>query len=589
MTFVGLFCLLVLLPLGILSFELLRVNFAREQLQANVDSAALAATAALTSTSAQSDAPGKVALEIYKRNSILEYPLKNAYLVADVDRAHVYPGSSAISVHFLDQNGNNSGSNANRPTRRVQVKGVLGYKPPFAQYLGLGNYELRAVARAGLPKIDLALVLDVSNSMTYKTKSLYVKRYSVGRGTTPNDPNLKNMYQVVGREGDFDPGDDYFCEVDETSGLSNPVPGQMLRKTRIGDLEFDPELRNPKGNQATPPGNIKVKIVGGSKVFDSDESVADNNKIYTDMIAANILSTDPIPGDPTNSHNLIFPDIATVVEASRGNLDNLEAYTKSHAEASGVRRDLVGIATKAKYEELTYQTLQPWQDANQLTKNFVRFLGNSSDVHFGLIPFATLAAQSPEEPNGTKSIKDNIISAKYNPPDLGAKGDGIGEFRLMQVPLRKNRSGVNAVINELGQLHHHYGTNTADALNEARKMIVNKNHYRPDARRAVVMITDGLPVFPGEPLVRLNNIPADRQHREMESDTYRIAKQIGEDGVPIYTIGFLQPGAAAKGSKVLGQIAIEAGHGSKFYLAENLSELKKALDYIERDLISLTN
>lgn len=569
----------ILAPLGLFTFELARVNLAREQLRAATDAAALAAAAALASSGSEeqrmSDRAKSIGLAVFKRNTIAGHSLEPSILVNDADRENPNAGQVKISFHVL----RSDGTAAQGGSLRVQARAVIGYLPAFGGFINVTSYPVRASSIAGLPKLDVIVLLDISASMTKNTRSILVQRKSVGRGATPNAAGIRNEYVELASTEQPPDG------LDEIAGLGIAYQPQRLESNDY--YTFDPNTRSLQGNTATPPGNLTPTSNGEW----NSTPVASRN--YTDVVV-----------DLRNVSADLFPNLATLVEASRGNLDNMQNFIGSNAANSGVNPQLVGLATKAKYQMLAKANLQPFLSANNLVRDFVQELHASNDVHFSLIPFATLAAQPATDANAITSVKDYAVSKDYRPRDVGnvSSEPGILASPLTQVPLDRNDDHYDEVMEQISLVTPQFGTNTADALFQAKRIIDDGTQLRQNARPVVLLVTDGLPVSLRNAsgsgrfadLIPLNNIPESRIHpgRQMVTDTFQLATQFGDTGVPIYTVGFLHNFDARRrelGRQVLSTISTNSNNESGFFLAENIEGLRAALKNVQRHLITLQN
>lgn len=565
-------------PIGIISFEFSRANLAREQLRAATDAAALAAAAALASANAESKSASldaraiNVGLEVFRQNSIAGHTLANARLSANADSD--IPPADEVRVSFHLDDGATRASNGK--SLKVQARAVVGYKPAFGAFLKLSEQAVRASSTAGLPKLDMIVLLDISASMLRSSKSILVQRKAVGRGNSVNDAGLSNEYVEL-TNGDKE-------DMEELAGLGIPHQPQRLKGNDV--YRFSPDLRNRAGNAATPPGNLQRTTTG---------------EFIATPVGANEF-TDSIV-DLRTSYSNVFPNLAVLVEASRGNLDNMDNFIRSNARNSSINPALVGVATKARYDALSKQGLEPFLSANNLVRNFIDDLHSTNDVHFSLIPFATLAAQPETDANAITKIKDYVVAKDYLPRDLGEPGTpGIGSYRLHQVPLERTKDNYTEVVDEIAKLGPQWGTNTADALTQAKRILDDGRQLRTDARPVVLLVTDGLPVSlrsktgggPLSDLITLNNIPEERVHpgMNMVTDSFNLATQFGGSGVPIYTVGFLHgsdPIREQLGRQVLSTISSNSNNASGFFLAKDVSQLSIALKNVQRHLITLQN
>lgn len=415
------------------------------------------------------------------------------------------------------------------------------------------HVPVTAVSQAKSKQIDVAVVFDVSNSMTQETYIYKVCRYSDGTGS-----RIHNVYDVV--------YDDQVNAPEESSADGVPSSPQHLRNS------FDPDLRGKETGGR--PGNVAGLV-----------SLPAKKRVFTDLVAK--ITQSPFDGNA-----------AVLCEASRGNLDNMENFVASGAAISGISASLVGVATRARYEALLNDhtsrdsagrkgIVQLLHEASAVTKEFCTNLSMDGDIHFCFIPFATVAAGSASG----DTIIDYARSEHY-------PSGGTISHTLKQVPLSKDSDQYSNVASALETVFPLYGTNSADALHQARLLLSDPDKHRPDAAQVCILITDGLPQKVDTYLINLNSqIPSSRFHmpnttEQMVSDTMAESEEFAQRGIPIFAVGFLhsnQPQFVTAGSKLLTDVCNTAGHGSRFFLAQDLPELRRALDNINRHLITLEN
>lgn len=563
---------------SVFSFEVGRVNLAREQLRGCCDAASLAATAALISNSTQQPEDlgyrnknaTRIAKEIFSRNCVLAAHLEKSELTPDCDSVKSLKDKEALlSVHIENNH--------------AFVKSVVSYQPALGKFFGIGSVPVRAYSKSGPSKLDVVVVMDISTSMTYETPCALISRhaeYKIGPTKMLQGPPITYVpsvsvvteYKVLDRI-DAEDSDD-----DEGGRRWSAFPPQHL----MMDQGFSPALRNNNGNTGSPPGNVKkfgeVLIVWEPWKL---PHAANTNRIFSDSVVLVDQSE-------------VFPNIATMVEASRGNLDNQRRFHSSLADSSGrIPENLVGRATKAEYERQARMKLEPLSTALSDVKEFGERLRKRTDAHFAFIPFGPYAADSE-----TGTIRQPIVG-HYSPDDLG--DHGMGTFPLRQVKLDKDNDKWEQVLREIERrgdnpLSQLIGTNTADALEQAFNMLTGeKSAKRSDARQLVVLISDGLPHAPRASTIRDNrDLIADIEHRshreDIVSDTYGLARKLKQQGVTLVTIGFLHDKVAKhrqNGEAVLRHIAEEGGDANNFFLAQDKEQLQKALSNIERKLVSL--
>jgi Mg-chelatase subunit ChlD len=570
------------LVIGVFGFELARASLAREQLRAACDAAALTAAATIANAG-ELVTPEKVeathrqalsqALEVFRRNSIAGMTLSPAAMVPNILAAHPKAGAVNLDIDFLDFKGRLVTDLKDPAGRRARVAAKAGLEPAFGKLLSLGPSEIFAFSQAGKQRpLDLVLTVDMSASMCSESYLKVVKRYLHGEGA-----GLHHEYATV-YEG-LNPG----------GSKCPPLPVAPQALAHVGAYQFDPQLRtfDPTGNTQYLAGN-----------FDPDQvkSIPHTLPHYTDIVV-------DLPGAPFYSQTRVL------VEASRGNLDSMEAYNKALLAQSGIPASLVGVATEAEYERQVRDrmttdhlgrtgVLQPYHSVLSLLDTFCKDMSAKEDCHFALVPFATIAGNAT---GALDRVKDKIHSEHYinsnwtpnNPPppsdaDLQTHW---AHFDVPSVTLDQNNDNLAQVMSVLNGLKPQWGTNTADAFVQANELLFGvSGGRRGKAQPVVLLLTDGLPAPTLGHVARLNPDLASRFHGnkpEVLSDTIAEARSMGQKGARVYAVGFLHnmnPQQVQEGTEALTQIVNAAGRGSKFFLAQDVNELKEALLAIQNDL-----
>ncbi len=167
---VAIVALTILLPIGLLAFEIARVNLAQKQLRAATDSAALAAASILANSSGTDTevltAAKSMALEFFKRNQVTGVELAHTTLSTTTNTDSPVKGHATLDV-TLDKAKN-----------RIRVMAAFGSQPAFADFLSLGTVPIRSHSLAGYTGLegDIVMVVDISDSMLNATKSVIGKR-----------------------------------------------------------------------------------------------------------------------------------------------------------------------------------------------------------------------------------------------------------------------------------------------------------------------------------------------------------------------------------------------------------------------------
>ncbi|MBX9877814.1 MAG: VWA domain-containing protein [Candidatus Obscuribacterales bacterium] len=551
--------------LGLLSVEVNRLVLAKQQLQSAADAAALAGAATLASSDnldpmdAQ-DQASSTALNTFQKNQVLGRSLSTATIGGG-------GGSDYIDINFLDPHNNNAIVAPGDPKGKVvQVTANMAFRPLFA-FLGTYSYPLAAISNGGVPNLDVVLCFDVSGSIDDQTPVTFIRRrwsnnkivYDIPstRSGSPVQPQAKGpLYDIIGPPA--------------TGTRSNGVYPQHLSLTNQSDVRWPLVFSEQSGvtgsavglrgtpNVGKPPGNCPPGTAG-----------IGNQYTYTDVVV-NIDGKNTFGGLDIDGYN--FPDVATLVEASRGNLENNTNYVNSKANTS-----LPNIQPKAgyqaKYFEMAAKELHPLVDAQEAAADFFTIMNTNTDGHFGLVAFADAAGSSATSTQSLYNVDSNYTTA------------GTGNFATPQIVLDPTATNTNydSVIEVLPNTRATTGTNIGDALDEAVTQI--KNRSRAGSKKAIVLFTDGQPTV-GQPL-----------SSDPWTNARKAAQNANAQGIPVYTIGLAQnseiiPGEVAilndtNSSSSNGGIAAIAGNGGKFFLVTKTSDLRKTFENIARQLVQL--
>jgi len=563
-----LIAVLILLALGLYNFEVGRVEYARNELRSAAQAACLAGAAALagsdnTNTTASQQAAINTALQMFQQNSVLGVPLSTAGLATSASQVPG-PNNSLLYIEFLDPNNNNAVVPLGSPNGKViQITGLFGLVPAFASFLGLPEVTLTTMTNGGVPDLDVVVCFDVSGSIDDQTNVTFVNRQ--WQAST-----AKIIYPVTTTSagapaGKLAQGTIWNILIPPDTGTQvNGVYPENLGLANNGvsyPLTFSPQLRGSP-NQGSPPGNYPP----GNAALGSAQT-------FTDMVVN--IDGNTIFGGLTTTDGYAFPNIATVVEAARGNLENPLVFTSSKAN-TGLPSSVQPMAGyQAKYFALAAANLHPLYDAQQAAETFFTVLNNDTNAHFGLVAFSDNAGTSP---SGTYT--DNKIDSSYG--SAGNLQVPIPDISLNSTPTISNYS---AIENALPPLVATTSTNIGDAVNTAVKQL--QTNSRTGSKKAIILFTDGEPTA-GGPLA---------------SDPWQNARDAAvlaqKAGIPIYTIGLAQNAAiipsetsilnATDNNPSTGGMAAIAGHGGQFYLVTDASQLRYTFEHIARCLVQLVN
>lgn len=555
-------------PLALLAFELQRAELAREQLRSVCESAALAAATALAGSDLNNPAEAhqnaiNSALNFFQNNSVIGYSLRTASLAGAKDERPATE-SGNLFIQFLDPHHDLRPVPMGDPNGKVvQVFGNLNALPAFGRFLSLGSYIISANSLAGVPTLDVVLCFDVSGSIDDQTPVTFVRRqwdtstgkiaYIIPPSRSGSGPLATGkIYDVLGPP--------------PTGSRTNAINPQWLSISNQSDhrypLNFSEEgpARGLRGvtNSGSPPGNCPPGTASTGDRY-----------TYTDLVV-NIDGNDVFSGISVNGFN--FPDVATLVEASRGNLENTSVFKASQADKS-----LSYITPRAGYQEqyqkLAHTHLHPILEAQDASSAFLKIINTNTDAHFGFVTFATTAGKSV----GDYETQHNVDST-YSQA-------GTQNFPLPQVKINPAESATNyaSILDLIPGTAAYTSTNIGDALQEAINQL--KTSSRKGARKAIVLFTDGQPTA-GGPL-----------SEDPWSNSRLAAGEARKQAIPIYTIGLAQnPEIVPSEISILndtdsnpssGGIAAIAGNGGKFFLVTDARKLRLTFENVARQLVQL--
>ncbi len=513
--------LMIVLVVGLFAFELARTAVAREQLRSATEAAALAGAATLAGstnssiTEAQAEAIS-AAKDMFRRNQIFADSLTNA----EEGTGSPQKGQALLSFQFLDPANNNSPVPAGDPRgKALEVSADYGLSSVAGSLIGLSNspIALKAKSAGGVGQLDVVLCFDCSLSMRFATRTTVLRRQW-------NPAEEKINYVVL-----------------QTPSQSSQ--GGMLPQL-IGSLNA--AMRGATDN--SPPGNFPPGTAGQSG--------------FTDIVV-NLDENVNFTGFSQDGFN--FPNLAALVEASRGNLENDSVF-----ESSGASTALNGVVIpqagyKAKYFELARKHTHPFAEAVSAAENFFTLMNNNTRCHFGFVAFQTQVGQDPNQTFSKPNVAQNYPQA------------GTGQFPLPAIPLNPAQGQTNfePVKNAVNTVVPDGNTNIGGSIERAVRMFDN-NNSRPNAKRAIILFTDGAPTV-GLPL---NQNPV--------QNCIQAAQLSRSKGIAIYSVGLSLDGAQAQQqSSILNNISNIAGNGGKFFQVNSTAKLNEAFASIARNLTQI--
>lgn len=169
--------------LGLVAYEMSRILLAREQLRHCLELTSLGggvslASSSLTGTAAQTNAK-TVAMNILKKNSILGKTLATtAVEVGSIASMNPSPGQVNVYFEFVDPI-TKAAVASGTDTGVLKVHGAYAY-PLFSGgfgAIGVSTYTVVSEATAGMPAVDVMLLVNMSGSLDDQTKVTMIRRY----------------------------------------------------------------------------------------------------------------------------------------------------------------------------------------------------------------------------------------------------------------------------------------------------------------------------------------------------------------------------------------------------------------------------
>lgn len=566
----------VLLPIGLFGFEVNRMEIARQQLRVACDAASLAAAATLASSDILDPDEAhtraiETALTTFQQNAIVGTKLNEAIIAATSDDAPT-ANQAMIFLEFLDPHNDNQPVSQGDPKGKIiKVSGIFGLEPAFGKFLGLTSVPVRTSSSGGVPMLDVALCFDVSASIDDQTPVTFVRRRwnpTTGRiiyNVTSAAPGSPAGALAQGKIFDIVTPPATGSSVDGVypQHLSQTSSSQSTHRIYFSEVTgTSGTARGLRGttNAGSPPGNCPPGTAG-----------IGTSRTYTDLVV-NIDGKNQFAG-LTTTDGFSFPDIGTLTEAARGNLENNEVFTQSRANTGLPANIQPRAGYQAAYFKLAAVNERPLQDAKDASQDFFTIMNTNTDGHFCLVGFSSTAGTS-----ATSYDREDNVDASY--PAAGQLNCPVPMISLNSTKGTTKYDEVLAAIEPTVPVS---GTNIGDAVNTAVNQL--RNNSRPGAKKAIVVFTDGQPTSGGP----LNSDPW--------TNARRAAVNARDNGIAIYTIGLAQTPAIIPGEVAIlndtnpnpntGGIAAIAGNGGKFFLVTRVEDLRLTFENIARQLVQL--
>ncbi|PWU00206.1 MAG: hypothetical protein C5B53_04425 [Candidatus Melainabacteria bacterium] len=603
----------VILPAGLLAFELARYNLLAQELSNVTDAAALAGSAAMVSAPRTLSLPSihnlaiESALITFEQNSVgsTKFSPSNVTLHANslTSEPPKQPYQATLNVALLD-NQDNMQSVGSTLVKKLRVHSLYKDKPAFAYFLNLDpTMIVSATANGGLPKLDVFICFDASGSMDDQTEVSLLRRYwnanermvdykRLANGTIydlfkppPTGTALNAFWPQNLSYGSYG-GQDANGSPWVFSEGPQPAANKMNRlrcakipKLLANNLPFKSDNSLPE--QGQPPGNYDPKKPGNSGGNGVEPEA--NPTGYTDLIVK-------VP----NNAGYLYPNLATCLEASRGNLESKKAFDQSRGgENTKINPELQGVTPKpgyyANYWTQVQQSSQPISDVRSIVLSFLDSVNQSADAHFGVDVFSDTAGENPGDYWKTTSCK---IDGNY-----AAGGSDLFPTPLINLDQQSGKYPEiisafqgTSVGNIEGTPDNHRlaigatgKTNIAAPLHVAIEQLADSGKSRHQAKKAIVLFTDGVA-----------NEPFDIY--SANSAAMKEAQRACQAGIPIYTIGFSQNNDVKPlEDKLLGDgkhgsgmgIAYASGNHATYTSVHTMKDLKDCFQTIARSLVVL--
>lgn len=575
----------ILLPLGILGFEWMRFSVTQLQLRSICDAAALSGAVGVASTKTgwtpkeAQEAGMQSAYLTFRQNVLIGNFLKDICSVHYNDGSSptdAPPGQCIVSFTLLDQNFTPV-STGDPAAKVIRCEAVYGYVPPIGQVLGFTNVPVRAFSEGGLPQLDIVMTFDISGSMDDQTTVSYVKRYwDVGTN--------KIVYQRVSPSVSGAPAKPpksciYKINVPTKAGSSvNATPPQNLTYANYPRPPYltgnaIPYVFSADLRCAPASGSSEVGMPPGNKVDPAIPIAAGSSPpVFTDIVV-NIDGKEAFTGysDPVTGLN--FPDLGTLVEASRGNLNSSALMASASVTIPGVTAD---PAYKSTYLTLARNVCQPMAAAKQAAANFYNTMNISANCHFGFVAFADGIGTDES------STWESIAGTTPNAVDATFPQGGVSSYPLPVVKLDKadGATNIDKCKEAVSKLVATGKTDIADSILEAVKQLDKSNGMTRDkAKRTIVLFTDGIPNVPGGSTGDASSPAA--------IAAYDAAKEAQKRGIKIYAIGLSQNGEIKPTMQAILKTITKDTTGGNYYLVDKPEDLDAAFQTIAKALIVL--
>lgn len=567
LVFVGLFGIGAL---GLLAYEITRYELAKEQLRTCVNAASLAAASTLALSTDPADVPAgqtaalNIALDMFRRNSVLGIPLTSATMQPSTPLSPT-GNNGQLAIQFLNKS--SIPVAAGDPTgRAIRISGAFGVVPVFGKFLGIGDVICAITADAGVPMLDIVNCFDVGASMDDDTQITLVRR-----SWDPSTGKIK--IEKVPKDGGSGMAEGMLYSVFGAPPSGIDVQGcnpQRLDNAQIlgtSHYQFNKNLRAIAGppnflNGSDKYGYFAVDDVGAPPGNLVDSSVPVTG--FTDLVV-NIDGNASFAGCTYNGFS--FPDLATLVEASRGNLET--PATVAAAKSATVTSVSPRIGYQEAYFDAATAALKPYDATKSAVLDFNDQLRKQSNAKIGLVTFNHVVGQS-------MYYQTTFENTAFNYAGGGSSNHDLPYW----APIVIDNALYNLIKTRV-VLQHNYGVSAYSPAIDKAVDAFSDPGVRPNSAKAIVFVT--------------NSAPDVSQYAAMKASAAR-ARDIG---VPIYVVAL-----ATRPELESGQIAIFndnsatvsgvdpgicgiSGHGARFFQVHSEAELKNCFGNVARNLVQL--
>ncbi len=538
------------------------------------------------------------------------------YDSAQVSLSPPGPNKCNLAIGWIDTQTDQPTANMSDPNAKIMtVNATYGYQPAFFNFLHLPanvNLPLSIGSRAGGNMIDLALCFDLSGSMDDQTPMILVQRspnYNYVSGGTfpsasyvPGNDNL-NIYTIPQSSGII--GYNTVFNLTSNAGPLGSIAGAMYPKmldyygggtnaTSNANAPFYTNAYFGGGNyqQGTPANfpndSLGLSYTAGMSMYNTNPG-PNGYYVFTDAIVDIFFQQTPTagmnspptypPADftttypgtfngqqnisniqiPYNGSIYNFPDIPTVVEAARGNLESTTIAKNAglNISNSGIKPYFIPQAGYyGAYMQAALKNRLPIFTAQDEAAVFLGQMQSNANVHFAFIPFADNAysnvqytsnygtdpyyswTQNPGEfpppASGTNGWVKPGISFSATPGSSGSNYTGSPGIMSYFYPILtptglEAEGGYPSDPTYTNSMTADGGTCISCSFQTAISEFSSGGNSRVSqgATGAVVLFTDGEPDGGG-----------DMGTSDPQSQAY--AQQLGQMGIKLYCVGLAQ-------------------------------------------------